>query len=96
MSMSKTMEDFYDRLYLAEFGDDNLNISPNNKKFNTCLRNALKWKNYNNLYALMVYLGWVDLGDTDLSYYSEEYGLDVKECLKTVDGCKKLIMFNMK
>lgn len=97
MVLSKSMQKFLDSLYYSEFRKYQsafdkkhgyLGDKSDNKGLYTKLSKCLKWRKYENLYAVVNYLGWGYVDD-------EDYDFDVKEAMSTSEGCKKLISIDI-
>ena len=79
MTMSKTMEKFFDDLHWAEFGYRYGEAQPvfpkeNKRAMVKLLRRSLSWKTHKNLQAVCVYLG-----------------AECDERIESVEGCKAII-----
>lgn len=55
--MNETTRKYFDKLTLAEFGDEEQDIEPDNKEFAKLLKRALKWKTHDRLEWVCEYLG---------------------------------------
>lgn len=96
--LSKNMQKFLDSLYYSEFlkyrtpyekAHDELSSKADHYGLYTKLSRCLSWKSYKNLRSVVTYLGWEGA-------FPEHYSFDIYECMETAEGCKKLIMEDIK
>lgn len=70
------MDKYFEELHLAEFGDDESGIEENPREFKKLLKRAMTWKSFENVQAVVEYLGLDDGEDSRL---------------ESLEGCKELI-----
>jgi len=56
--MNARMTKFFEELYNAEFGNEELNIEEDPKEFIRLLKRAMKWETHENLILVCDYLGY--------------------------------------